>query len=336
MKKLVSAILILGIIVFAYLIGPKPSPPDLDKKYSFNFPTDLIELEETIAQKENQIPNIKAGNEAKFVWNDSIPQKTKTSFVYIHGFSASHVEGNPVHENLAKEFGGNLYLARLASHGIDTGDETMADLTADALIASAEEAIQIGKLIGDEVVIIATSAGGALTTYLASKHPELKAILLYSPCIKVYDENAELLDNHWGLKMAQTIQGKDFNDITPKNETQPLYWSMHYRLEALVALQNFLTHAMNKDNFEKVKVPTFMAYYYENEENQDKVVSVPAMLEMWEQLGTPVDKKVKIALPTTRDHVIASYVMSEDWGIVQKESIAFLKRIVGLKPNSKM
>jgi esterase/lipase len=317
------------------LLGPKPDAPDLNKNYAFNLPSDLSALEKMVIQKEKSTAGLKAGNEAKFIWNDSIPQKTKISFVYIHGFSASHEEGNPVHVNLAKEFGGNLYLARLASHGIDLGDATMANLTADAMVESAEEAIQIGKQIGDEVVIIATSAGGGLTTYLASKHPELKAILLYSPCIKIYDDNAELLDNQWGLQIAQTIQGKNFIDITPKNEKQSAFWSMHYRLEAVVALQNFLSHAMKKENFEKVNVPTFMAYYYENEENQDKVVSVPAMLEMWEQLGTPESKKFKVALPTTRNHVIASSIMSEDWLIVQEESSAFLKGVVQLPVSNK-
>lgn len=328
MKKLSYPILIIGILTTVYFLGPKPESPNLEAAYNFQLPSDLVKLEMEVKNMEHKIEGLKKNNEARFIWNDSIPTKTKYSFVYIHGFSASHEEGMPVHQNLAKHFGGNLYLARLAEHGIDLGDKTMADLTADKLIASAEKALAIGKLIGDEVIIIGTSAGGALTTYLASKHPEIKAILLYSPCIKIADDDAELLDNPWGLAMAQAIQGKDFNDIEPKNETQPLFWTMHYRLEALVALQNFLTNAMTEETFEKIKCPTFLAYYYENEENQDPVVSVAAMLKMFDKLGTPKDLKVEKAMPTTQNHVIASYVMSEDWEIVQKESIAFLSKIL--------
>ena len=328
MKKIAYPILIILAISLVYFSGPKPAAPDLEKNYQFDLPTDLTALEAQIKQSENAIKGLKKDNSAEFVWHDSIPQKTKYSFVYIHGFSASHEEGMPVHQNIAKHFGGNLYLARLADHGIDLGDETMANLTADELIASAEEALAIGKRIGEEVVLIGTSAGGALTTYLAAKHPEIKAILLYSPCIKIADDNAELLDNPWGLTMAKTIQGKDFNDITPKNETQPLYWSMHYRLEGLVALQNFLTHAMTKATFEQIKCPTFLAYYYEDEDHQDPVVSVAAMLKMFDDLGTSAPLKVKKAFPTTKNHVIASYVLSEDYEKVQKASISFLDGIL--------
>ncbi len=61
-----------------------------------------------------------------------IPLKNKTeySLVYLHGFSASQAEGDPVHRNIAKLFGCNLYLSRLAEHGIDTA-EPMMNLTAE-------------------------------------------------------------------------------------------------------------------------------------------------------------------------------------------------------------
>jgi hypothetical protein len=39
--------------------------------------------------------------------------------------------------------------------------------------------------------------------------------------------------------------------------------------------------------FEKIKVPVLMLYYYKDEENQDKVVSVEAMLKAFDELGTP-------------------------------------------------
>lgn len=328
MKALKLSLLFIVALLFIYLVGPSPASPDLNKSYQFDFPTDLKSLEQTIKEREANVPGIKKDNEAKFIWNDSIPTKTSVAFLYLHGFSASQVEGDPVHRNLAKKYNGNLFLARVAEHGIELGDETMATLTADKLIASAEEALAITKLIGQRVIIIGTSAGGALTTYLASKHPEIEAILLYSPCIEIFDPNAKLLDNPWGLEMAKTIQGKDFNDINPKNETQPLYWSMHYRLEALVALQNFITETMNKETFSKITCPTLLAYYFEDEDNQDNVVSVAAMLEMYDQLGTENGLKQKSPLPTTRDHVIGSYVMSEDWEVTQEASIQFLDNMV--------
>ncbi|MFZ8461094.1 alpha/beta hydrolase, partial [Staphylococcus aureus] len=83
---------------------------------------------------------IKENNEARIVWaNDTLKQKTNYAIVYLHGFSASQEEGNPVHRNIAKQFGCNLYLARLAEHGIDTVD-ALFNYTADRLWESAKEA----------------------------------------------------------------------------------------------------------------------------------------------------------------------------------------------------
>jgi hypothetical protein len=69
-----------------------------------------------------------------------------------------------------------------------------------------------------------------------------------------------------------------------------------------------------------------MGYYFKDEDNQDKVVSVPAMLQMFEELGSR--DKTKIAFPEVNNHVMASYVMSEDLENVQSESIKFLDRIL--------
>jgi hypothetical protein len=87
---------------------------------------------------------------------------------------------------------------------------------------------------------------------------------------------------------------------------------------------------MNPETFAKVKCPVFLAYYYKNEEEQDMTVSVPAMLKMFEELGTPVELKRKMAFPEAKAHVIASYIRSKDWQSVERETDKFLKEIVRL------
>jgi esterase/lipase len=328
MKKLLYVLVSLVLIgTIVYFMGPKPNPPKVLDAYSFNLPSNLIDLEKQIDTNEKNVNGLKPDNQARIVWADTAKkERTKVALLYIHGFSASQEEGDPVATNLAKKYGANLYLARLAEHGIDIGDSTMQNFKAEKAIESAEEALAIAKKLGDEVHIIGTSFGGALTLYLASKHPEIKSISLYSPCIKVFDPNAELLDNPWGLQIAHQVKKSEHNDITPKNDMQPKYWSMHYRLEALVELQNFLTNLMTKETFAKVKCPTFLGYYYKDEENQDKVVSVPALLEMYEQLGST--NKQKVAFPKANNHVLASYVLSEDYQTVQDATDKFLGGVV--------
>jgi esterase/lipase len=318
------------LIIVVYLVGPKPAEPKFENQV-INLPSSLTELEKEVNESEKFVKGIKPDNEARIVWADtSKKEKTKIAILYLHGFSASQAEGEPVHRNLAKKYNANLYLARLEEHGIEAGDSSMINLTADNYIASAEKALLIAKHLGDEVVVIGTSAGGALTLFLASRHPEIKAIVLYSPCVKLYDGTAEILDNQWGLQIARQVSGGTMMKYEPESDEHGNYWQLHYRIEALVALQNLVSNTMEPENFEKIKCPVFLGYYYKNEDEQDKVVSVPAMLEMFDQLGTKNELKRKVAFPNVGNHVIASYIRTKDWQNVENETVKFLTEIVKL------
>ena len=327
MKTFLKVIVALfAVLTIGYFLGPKPTPPHLEVPM-FKLTGDLLTLDKQIQDDEAKVKGIRPDCQARIIWADSAKKvKTKLAILYIHGFSATQEEGNPVNRNIAKKYGANLYLARLAGHGIDLGDSTMANVTADDFIQSAEYALAIAKTLGDEVIVMSTSFGGALTTYLASQHPEIKAIVLYSPCIKLYDTNGELLDNPWGLELGKAVTGSYVRDFKPYSPEHAKYWCTHYHLNGVVALQNFLTNAMTPETFAKIKCPALMEYYYKNEEEQDKVVSVPAMLKMFEELGSA--KKEKVMIPNAGNHVLASPILSKDVAAVQKETEKFLDEVL--------
>jgi esterase/lipase len=326
-KWLAGIILALFII---YSVGPRPSKPDFTI-HEYNLPISLTDLENNINRNENAVKGIKPDNQARIIWADSSKkEKTKIAFLYLHGFSASQAEGDPVHKDLAKKYNANLYLSRLAEHGIDRGDSSMINLTAGAYEASAESALSIAKKLGDEVVVIGTSAGGALSIYLASRHPEIKAIILYSPCVKLYDRTAMILDKPWGLQIARVVSGAPVKKFESESKVHANYWQLDYRMEALVALQSLISNTMKPEVFSNVKCPVFLGYYYKNEIEQDKTVSVPAMLKMFDELGTPAALKQKKAFPEAGAHVIGSYIRSKDWLGVEKETDTFLSDIVKL------
>ncbi len=321
---------IILVLFIVYLAGPKPSKPDFTVA-EINLPASLIDLENNINQSENAIKGIKPDNQARIIWADSSKkEKTKIVFLYLHGFSASQAEGDPVHKDLARKYNANLYLSRLAEHGIDRGDSTMINLTAQEYEASAEKALALAKKLGDDVVVIGTSAGGALTLYLASGHPEIKAIILYSPCVKLYDGTAIILNKPWGLQIARMVSGGLSKKFNSDSKTHSNYWQLNYRIEALVALQNLISNTMKPAVFAKIKCPVFLGYYYKNETEQDNTVSIPAMLKMYDELGTPAEFKQKVAFPNAGAHVIASYIRSKDWQGVERETDKFLADIMKL------
>jgi esterase/lipase len=318
------------VLLIGYFIGPKPAKPVFEMP-EVTLPASLAELDRQINDGEKAVKGLKPDNEARIVWADSLTrEKTKIAILYLHGFSASQGEGAPVHRDLAKKYHANLYLARLQEHGIDRGDSTMIWLNADEYEASAEKALMIAEKLGNEVIVIGTSAGGALTLFLASKHPEIKAIVLYSPCVKLYDKSAVILDKHWGLQVIRQVKKSPLMKIISESEAHANYWSLNYRLEAVVTLQNLLSHTMKPEVFSKIKCPVFLAYYYKNEEEQDETVSVPAMLKMFDELGTADTLKQKEAFPQAGNHVIASYIRSQDWQGVERETDKFLTDIVKL------
>lgn len=317
-------------LILLYLLGPAPATPVYNKSLPV-IPSTADSLNNYISKHE-AAHKVKSDNEARVVWyNDSLKSITEYAIVYLHGFSASQAEGAPTHTDIAKKFGCNLYLSRLAEHGIDTAD-AMINLTADNYWESAKEALEIGKRIGKKVILMGTSTGGTQALQLAATFPDsIAALILYSPNLAINDPNAWILNNHWGLQIARKVVGGNYKI---SDDTRPLYkqyWCYQYRLEAAVALEEMLETAGGKTIFKKVTQPVLMLYYYKNEKEQDPVVKVSAMKEMYSQLGTPENMKREKAMPNTGNHVIGSYIKSGDVKGVEKETESFMKEILGMQ-----
>ncbi len=328
MRWLKILLYVLGILIIVYLFGPRPETP----AYSNTMPAvpGIGELDKYVAAGE-AIHKIKPDNEARIVWaNDSNKQQTDYSIVYLHGFSASQEEGDPVHRNTAKTFGCNLYLSRLAEHGIDTTEQLM-HLTADNYWETAKQALAIGKQLGKKVILMGTSTGGTQALQLAAAFPDdVAALILYSPNIAINDPNAWILNNHWGLQIARLVKKGNYNDPEDDRPVYKQYWNKPYRLEATVALEEMLETTMNAGTFGKVKQPTLLLYYYKDEAHQDNVVKVNAMKEMFAQLATGSALKKAVALPNAGNHVIASPIKSGDVAGVEKETKIFLQEVMKL------
>src|SRR5690554_457664 len=153
-QKLLIGIMALAIILaLVYISGPKESLQDLAGSYP-EVPTLSADLEAYIHSKEDTVKGLKTNNEARIIWADSLlKNKTPYSIIYIHGFGASQMEGDPVHRKLAEHFKANLYLARLSEHGIKR-DNGLEYLTAEKLVADVREAYMIGKSLGESVIVV--------------------------------------------------------------------------------------------------------------------------------------------------------------------------------------
>lgn len=320
-------LLIPVLLIIVYLFGPLPPTPVYNKTMPV-LPSGPAALESYIRDREAR-HHLKPDNEARIVWADSSRKKTPWVIVYLHGFSASQGEGDALHRYIAKKFGCNLYLSRLAEHGIDTVD-AMVNLTADNYWESARDALAVARQLGDKVILMGTSTGGTFALQLAATYPDMvSALVLLSPNIAINDPTAWLLNDHWGLQIAHLVTKSKY--LVSEDKYGPLYrqyWYLTYRTEAAVALEELLETTMNKTTFAKVTQPVGLFYFYKDEIRQDSTVKVAAALTMFDQLGTAPALKYKEAMPETGTHVIGSSIRSHDVEGVKKGVVHFLSEIV--------
>lgn len=321
--------IVLAVLVTVFLLGPSPAKPSLQVRIP-DVNADLRMLEASIIEKERSNPQIRPDNESRIIWYDSIPQKTAYSIVYLPGFMASWAEGEPIHRELAQRYGCNLYLPRLHLYGLK-GDDSTVEFNVDSLLSSAAEALAVGKQLGEKVILMSTSTGGTLSLLLAAEDPEIAGLIAYSPNIAIANSAAFLLNGPWGLQIARQVNGGLYRTYeAPADYSR--YWQTTYRLEALVELENLLEYGMTETTFAKVKQPFFLGYYYKSEEEQDDVVSVAGMQEMFRQISTPDSLKREVAFPNVGHHILASYLKSRDLESVRKSTFEFVEEVLHWVP----
>ena len=98
-------------------------------------------------------------------------QRTPQAVVLLHGFTnnpAQYAQFGP----LLGSHGVNVFVPRMPEHGLrDRMNDRIASLSAQALLASAGEAIDIGCGLGERIGVLGISMGATLTAYFAQHRP---------------------------------------------------------------------------------------------------------------------------------------------------------------------
>ena len=321
---------LIGVLIATYLLGPRtPYAPVTATLPLLDY--GLPELDSIVRTRAAAVPTLRPDNESRILWADSIGRTTEWAVLYLHGYSASPTEGDPVVRELRDHYGVNVYQPRLAGHGV-TDPAAMRDLTPAALVESAKRALVEAQLLGERILVVSTSTGSTLANYLAAEHPELiQAQVMYSPNMAIGNPAAPLLSGPWGLELTQLAEGGEMHSFTlPEGAEQ--YWTTSYHTQGIVALQNLLDQISTPEVWERVRQPYFIGYYYKNDEESDHVISIPAIQEFHETTATPVDQKQLVAFPDVASHVIASKWQSKDVASVRAATRAFLEAELGWVP----
>ncbi|MFQ5568155.1 MAG: alpha/beta hydrolase [Rhodothermales bacterium] len=303
MKKLLFALIVLvGGLSVAWVLGPRPSV-ELALR-AFDVPDDL---DAYLARSEARFSDIRPGTEKTIVWADPAQKrKTPLSVVYLHGYSATRQEVRPLCDTLAARLGANLFYTRLTGHG--RSGEAMAEASVNDWLNDGIEALKIGRRLGERVVVVGTSTGATLATWLATLNvaDDVLAVVLISPNYGPKDRNARFLLWPWGGALARLVVGDNYS-WTPHNEEQARYWTTRYPSEALVTMMS-LVDLTDYADLDAIRQPVLVLY-----SPHDEVVDVERIEARYAEIGSL--HKTLVPIEEAGDpshHVLAGAILSPD------------------------
>ena len=219
---------------------------------------DLSRLDSQLEASEANYPDIVEGTQKMIAWYAEPNQRTDISIVYLHGFSATHKELSPMTEQLAEKLQANVFYSRLTGHG--RSDDAMAEATQEAWKKDAQEAYEIGSAIGERVILIGTSTGATLATWLSAQEfsEQLLANILISPNFAIKSGGGWILKNSFGLWLVKQLNG-NYRGFQPLNDFHARYWTERYPLEALVPMLELLDDVDELDK-SKIVAPQLIIY----------------------------------------------------------------------------
>lgn len=293
------------------LLGPRARVQEADARLAMvPPPADLRALPAWLATGERDagVTDTAVAARVVFAAGESAPARTAWSVVYLHGFSATRQETAPLAEDIARQLGANLFETRLRGHGLP-GD-SLGHVTAGDWLRDARRALDIGRQLGDSVLVIGTSTGGTLGVWLATQPAAervgLHTLVLISPNFGPRDKAATVLTWPWAEVVLPYIMPS--REWTPRNEEQARFWTVRYPSRALFPMQALVQQVRDRP-LGGYDVPTLVLY------NPDDQVVDAARTETWlaaVAAASPVRlEPVRVTPASGEDgHVIAGRVVA--------------------------
>lgn len=264
-------------------------------------------LDNYLIASESRIGGIRKGCEKKIVWHGRRRRQRDLAIVYLHGFSASRMETWPLCDHLAESLGANLFYTRLAGHGRD--GTAMAAATVRDWQADAMEALTVGRLLGRKIILVGTSTGGTLATWLAAQPSAaglLDSLILISPNFMPKNPLAAAFLWPPALRLLERFFG-GWRSFSVQNSGQARFWTVRYPIKAIGTMMK-LVHLSWKLDLRSVAVPLLMLV-----NPWDRVINVSLALLRYRAFGSL--QKKRVLFRGNRDlgrHVLAGEILSPE------------------------
>lgn len=264
---------------------------------------DLATLDARLAAAEATVPALRPGCEKRVVWAGEKVRKP-LSVIYVHGFSASPEEIRPVPDRVAAGLDAHLFFTRLAGHGQDgpaMGRATLAQWRADIT-----EAFEIGRALGEAVLVMGCSTGCTLLTEALAGSAPARGAVMVSPNFGLRSRAAQaVLDLPAARTWAPWLLGRD-RAFQVMSEAHAAYWTVRYPSAAVFTMAEAV-RAARASRIEGIGAPALFAFSAE-----DTVVSPAATRAVMARWGGPVTE-VPMHLGPADDpgrHLVAGDIFS--------------------------
>ncbi|MGB7432287.1 MAG: alpha/beta fold hydrolase [Ahrensia sp.] len=302
--KVLFYVLLLVAVALAglFLFGPREP---VNTAIRFDATTIGDDIDTYLAQSEAQFDDIEPGLQKEVVWAyPASKAKTPVSLVYIHGFSASRGETDPLTALAAADLDANVFYTRLSGHG--RGGDAMAEPTVQDWMDDAAEAIAIGKRIGEKTILVTTSTGGTIAAIAAfdpALRTQIDGIVFIAPNFKLATGAAPVLTMPFARQIVPMIVGAE-RGFEPENELHAKFWTERYPSTALLPMAAAVKQA-NGLLYERVDIPALFIFA-----DGDRVVNHTRTRQIHSRWG---GNKALITVEDSTDpynHVIAGDALS--------------------------
>jgi alpha-beta hydrolase superfamily lysophospholipase len=212
----------------------------------------------------------------------------------------------PVPANLAKKLGANVFYTRLKGHGRISIDSMGESSTKDWL-RDGVEALEIGKRLGEHVILMGNSTGSTLLVWLAMQKKlkdDIFSLVLLSPNFFPKDSTSKIILWPWGQQIAKLVMG-EYREWKPANEGVRKNWSWKTPTKAVFTMMG-LVDLVNKMDLRNLKIPLLILH-----SNFDKTISVPKIKERYLEIGSKIKKRVEVNNTEAKGgHILAGDILS--------------------------
>lgn len=238
--------------------------------------------------------------------------KNDCCIVLIHGFTATTIEVRPLGEFLTSN-GFNVKAPLLPGH--NTHPDDLNNRKWNEWTNKVESVTKIALEKYKNVFVGGESMGGLLACYIASNHPEIAGLLLYSPAIRV--KNLELM---YFLKYFKSYIGKPSLYIDDKDINDVLPWKGYKVNPTKAAVQLLKLQKEVESRLPSIHQPTIIF-----QGKLDKTIDQKGASIVYSKINSKIKKLIWL---DESNHCV---LLDKEYSFVFSESLKFIEFVLSQK-----